>query len=206
MNQATNGGGDQRSPAAKVETARREEQIVALRLRRVSYNKIARALGISKVSAIRAFDRAIRRTTKANIGEYHRVELAELEAEQASIWETIDAGKERKDAWRIKMAGLSMLNRIHIRRAKLLGLDAPTRIDLRGLYGDDDTLSAERLNRQRLLESFSIEDQIRIYEGLDKAEQLLIETTATQVPNGPHANGIVSADTDAETDSDTDEE
>jgi hypothetical protein len=56
MDQLTNApkrpaGGDTRTPQAKQEIARREEQIVALRLRHHSFAAIGRAVGITKQSA-----------------------------------------------------------------------------------------------------------------------------------------------------------
>jgi ATP dependent DNA ligase-like protein len=48
-------GGDTRTPKAKVDIAKREQQIVELRLRKISFGAIGRAVGVSKVSAIKAF-------------------------------------------------------------------------------------------------------------------------------------------------------
>jgi hypothetical protein len=55
--------------------------------------------------------------------------------------------------------------RIHIRRAKLLGLDAPTKLDVGGIYqrGGAD-IKAERLAREAVLQALPIEEQRRIYE------------------------------------------
>jgi hypothetical protein len=107
-------GGNTRTPRAKIQTAQREEQIVGLRLRHVSFSAIARQLGISKSNAVRGFERALRRNTRVNIEDYQRSELAELDAEQASIWSTI---AEENATWKVKFAGMYRLNRIHIRRA-----------------------------------------------------------------------------------------
>jgi hypothetical protein len=38
---------------------------------------------------------------------------------------------DTKDNPKARAAGLAALNRIHIRRARLLGLDAPTKLDVR---------------------------------------------------------------------------
>jgi hypothetical protein len=51
-------GGDTHTPQARVDIARREEQIVALRLRHHSYSAIGRVVGISKQNAQKAFLRA----------------------------------------------------------------------------------------------------------------------------------------------------
>jgi DNA-binding CsgD family transcriptional regulator len=44
-------GGDKHTPQAKVDIARREQQIVALRLRGISFHEIGRVIGISRISA-----------------------------------------------------------------------------------------------------------------------------------------------------------
>jgi hypothetical protein len=78
---AKTAGGDTRTPAAKAAIARREQQIVELRLRNIPFAAIGRAVGISKVSAIRAFQKALRRNTDNDIQTHHRGELAKLDME-----------------------------------------------------------------------------------------------------------------------------
>jgi len=57
------------------------------------------------------------------------------------------------------------LMRIHIRRAKLLGLDAPTKLDVSGIYqrGGAD-LETEQRAREAVIEALPIEERRRIYE------------------------------------------
>jgi hypothetical protein len=60
-----------------------------------------------------------------------------------------------KDNWKAVASLSATLNRIHIRRAKLLGLDAPQDLDLSGIYRrGGDEMSAERIERQAVLEAF----------------------------------------------------
>src|SRR6202795_3897453 len=116
-------GGDTRTPQARLDIARREEQIVALRLRRIPFSAIARTVGVNKSNAIRAFNKALRRNTDQNISTHHRTELAELEAEQANVWRAMDANKEN---WQAQMSGTAQLRGIPPRRAKPLGPQRPT--------------------------------------------------------------------------------
>jgi hypothetical protein len=203
MDQATNeskrgAGGDTRTPQAKQEIARREQQIVALRLRHHSFAAIGRVVGISKQNAQKTFHRALRRNTDQDIQTHHRSELAELDVEAGAAWELVDT----KDNPKARAAGLAALNRIHIRRARLLGLDAPTKLDVRGLYRTGiDEISAERQARRAVLEALPIEEQRRIYDVFYQARlraqagdfsQPAIETT---VNNGPdHRNGADERD------------
>src|ERR1700692_4578119 len=125
------GGGDTRTPQAKQRIAQREEQIVQLRLRRIPFAAIARTVGIAKSQAVRGFYRALRRNTDQDIQAHHRNELADLEMEQAKYWSIIDA---QKDNWKAQVSALRALNFVHIRRARLLVLDAPTKLDVSGIY------------------------------------------------------------------------
>jgi DNA-binding CsgD family transcriptional regulator len=178
-------GGDTRTPGAKQTTARREEQIVALKLRHHSYSAIARVVGISRQSAQKAFLRALHRNTAADIQTHHRSELAELDAQQAKLWTVVDNPKVSE---KNLIAAINATNRIHIRRAHLLGLDAPTKLDVSGIYRiGTDELSEERRETERAWRSLPVEEQMRIYDAFDAARTRLnapIETTAT-VTSGP---------------------
>ena len=189
-------GGDQHTPQAKQRTAQREEQIVQLRLRRIPFSAIARTVGIAQSQAVRGFYRALRRNTDQDIQAHHRQELADLEMEQAKYWSIIDA---HKDNWKAQVAALRSLNLVHIRRAHLLGLDAPTKLDVSGLYRTGgDEVAAEQFENERVWQSLPVEEQIRIYEALTDARKRLsapIETTAT-VTSGPDTRNDVELHAD----------
>ena len=142
-------------------------------------------VGLSRQNAQKAFVRALRRNTDANIQTHHRSELAELETEAAKLWTLIDA---RDQAPKVIVAALNTMNRIHIRRAHLLGLDAPTKLDVRGIYRTGaDEMSDERRETKRAWRALPVEEQVRMYDAFDAARKLLnapIETTAT-VTLGP---------------------
>jgi len=161
---------------------------LALALRGVPFHEIGRVIGIGRVSAWKAFKKALHRQTNQDIQTHHRIELAELDMEKANIWRAMDANK---DDWRAQMAGTSQLNRIHVRRARLLGLDAPTKLDVTGIYQRGGTdLHAEQLAREAVIEALPIEEQRRIYElfyqaGLRaKAGDFSQPAIATTVSNG----------------------
>jgi tetratricopeptide (TPR) repeat protein len=159
-------GGDTRTPQARMETAKREEQIVQLRLRRIPFSAIARTVGVSKGQAVRGFYRALRRNTDQDIQSHHRNELADLEMEQAKYWTIIDANK---DNWKAQVSALRALNFVHIRRARLLGLDAPTKLDVIGIYQPGGTdLEAEQQAREAVIEA----------EGIAQIQQCLATSRA----------------------------
>jgi hypothetical protein len=103
--------------------------------------------------------------------------------EETRLWHALDTHKE---SWQATATCMSGLNRIHVRRAKLRGLDAPTKLDVRGLYRTTKCRPRACKN-QRVWQSLPVEEQIRRYESLSAARKRLsapIETTAT-VTSGP---------------------
>jgi hypothetical protein len=194
--QKNGGGGDKRSADAKMLTLQREEQIVALRLRHVPFAAIGRQLGVSKQAAQNAFYRALRANTKTDIQTVHRTELAELELQHARAWQVI---ADHPTVWQAVVSALNTMNRINIRRAKLMGLDAPMKLDIRSIYGTGtDDAAADRQMRARVLASMPVADQIRWYEDFDEAKRRLDET-----PVGATGNPIDGPDQHTD---DTDEE
>jgi hypothetical protein len=125
-------------------------------------------VGVSKQAAHKAFNKALRRNTDQDLQTVHRTELAELDIEAGSAWELVDT----KDSPKTRAAGLAALNRIHIRRAKLLGLDAPTKLDVSGIYqrGGDD-ISVERGPGEAILEALPVEEQVRWHEVFQEARR-----------------------------------
>jgi hypothetical protein len=164
---------------------------VALKLRGIPPSEIARVIGVSLRAVHAAFNKALRRQTEDALDAWHRTELGGLAMEAANIWRLMDLTDNKND-WRAQSALEDRLMRIHIRRAKLLGLDAPTKLDVSGIYqrGGAD-VDAEQKARQAVIEALPIEEQRRIYElfyqaGLRAAagdlSQPAIDTT---VSNGP---------------------
>lgn len=173
-------GGDTKTAQARQEIARREEQIVALRLRHHSFAAIGRVVGVSKQAAQKTYFKALRRNTDQDINSHHRSELADLDAQQAKLWTVVDKNDVSE---KHLIAAINAMNRIHIRRAHLLGLDAPTKLDVRGLYRTGtDEMSDERRETERVWQSLPVEEQARIYDAFDAARKRLnapVETTAT---------------------------
>jgi hypothetical protein len=190
-------GGDKRTPRAKVDIAKREQQIVALKLRGIAAPEIARVIGISRQAVNASFNKALRRQTEGALDAWHRTELGGLAMEATNIWRLMDL-PENKNDWRAQAALEDRLMRIHIRRAKLLGLDAPTKLDVSGIYqrGGAD-VEAEQFARDAVLEALPIEEQRRLYDVFHQARlraaagdlsQPAIETTLSN--GSDHRNNI----------------
>jgi hypothetical protein len=129
-------GGDRFTPQAKADAAKREEQIVALRLRGHTFSAIAKAVGVTKAAAQKSFMGALGRHANKELETYHRTELAALDLQQAEIWRII-AAVENRNKDKLLVPGLDQLNRIHVRRARLLGLDAPRTLNVQAIYNTE---------------------------------------------------------------------
>ena len=71
--------------------------------------------------------------TQRVLETYHRAELLALELQQAEIWRVID-GVENQNDYRVVASCMNRLNRIHVRRARLLGLDAPKTLNDQAIF------------------------------------------------------------------------
>ena len=126
--------------------------------------------------------------TEDALDAWHRTELGKLAMEETNYWRLMDL-TENKNDWRAQASLEDRLMRIHIRRAHLLGLDAPTKLDVSGMYSTGaDEMSDERRETQRAWLSMpTVEERARIYDAFDAARARLnapVETTAT-VTIGP---------------------
>jgi hypothetical protein len=83
----------------------------------------------------------------------------------------------------VQMAGTAQLRGIHIRRGKLLGLDAPTKLDVSSIYRTGaDEMSEERRENQRTWAAMTRAERAAVYDAWDAARARLnapVQTTAT---------------------------
>lgn len=101
-----------------------DNQLKALELRKagISYQRIAEAVGYKDASgAWRAVKSALKKTLQEPSDDLRKLELERLDAAASAIYPSVKQGQYGAiDRW----------IRIMERRAKLLGLDAPTKTDL----------------------------------------------------------------------------
>ncbi len=109
----------------RVTAAERRAQVVALRRRRATFEQIGRALGISKERAWKLYQEALAQIPAPHVEE-HRAEELMLIDDAISDLLKIARNHERPvsavEAWN-SIRGWAE------RKAKLLGLDAPTRFE-----------------------------------------------------------------------------
>src|SRR6202030_2311499 len=90
-----NEGGDKNSPRARADIAKREQQIVALRLRGISTPDIARVVRVSERAIQAGFKKALRRQTEDALDAWHRTELGKLAMEETSDKEKTEGNEEK---------------------------------------------------------------------------------------------------------------
>lgn len=110
-----------KTPAATAQKLASQEKALSLRRAGYSYSEIASEVGISRASAHRLVSEAlhdIREAIDNSAGEMRAEEISRLDALVRAVWPQAIAG----DFYAIDRA-----LKIMERRAKLLGLDAPTK-------------------------------------------------------------------------------
>ncbi len=132
-----------RQGPTKVRTALLEEQCLALRLEGLSHRQIASRLGIAPSSAYKRVRHALDAVNERNAAAAERLrtlELLRLDALQDAVWEQALEGEA---------TFLSRVLTIMERRAKLLGLDVPTKREAK------PSPQGLRLQREALVEQLA---------------------------------------------------
>lgn len=131
--------------AARIEN---EEKAIALRIGGASYKEIGQRLGLSCSAAHKMVMRVLEKDQKKTAEDRERLlqmELMRLDRMQLGLWSQAKSGNQ---------GAVDRVLRIQERRAKYLGLDAPSRRELSGPEGgpiqheyDFSHLSDEELER-----------------------------------------------------------
>lgn len=99
----------------------RRAQAVSLRLAGMTYEQIGERLEVSASKAQGLVSRALQRAERGPVEEMRELENQRLDRAQAAIWPRVLRGEDK---------AVSLYLQISDRRAKLNGLNEPTRIDL----------------------------------------------------------------------------
>jgi hypothetical protein len=113
-------GPNTRTARRNLEAAEKQAQALQLRKAGASYDTIAEHLGYrGKQGAHKAVMAALRNSVREPAEEYKRLELERLDVAQVALWRQVQAGN---------LGAIDRLLKIMERRARLLGLDAPTKV------------------------------------------------------------------------------
>jgi hypothetical protein len=147
----------------------RENKVLELRSQSYTWRAIADAVGYaSGGGALKAYMRAIKRQQQEPVEAALFMELSRLDELQSTYWEPAVQGNMR--------AGEFVL-RIMDRRAKFLGLDAPTKIqaEVVSYEGGAGTLDAEVDRIARIIDGVDGSNTITLTEQQDQSEQIYME-------------------------------
>lgn len=120
------------SPPSPV-TLAKEAEVVKLRRGGLTWDLIGERVGLSTQGAFYAYERALKRVVKEDVDAIRQVETERLDLAQSAIWGKVLQGDN---------ASITNLLRIMERRAKLLGLDQPTRIQAEVITYDANSIEA----------------------------------------------------------------
>lgn len=127
-------GGRPRGGQPDPAVIKREQEIVKLRRGGLTWDLIGERLGIHLTTAQKGYERALARVVKEDVDAIRTLETERLDIAQSAIWGNVLKGDN---------PSIANLLRIMERRAKLLGLDQPTRIQAEVISYDADSIQAE---------------------------------------------------------------
>jgi DNA-directed RNA polymerase specialized sigma24 family protein len=149
-------GGDRVSPVAQKTTSDREAQILELRLRKISFEKIGQTVGLTKSATYKAYRRALHRVPVRYAKDIIVEELESLNRFESRLWREMEkAGVDVRNVCNL----ISQALRVQQRRAKLLGLDAPQQIDVSVLKQASEDSENATGKEQQMLDRLSPEDK-----------------------------------------------
>lgn len=129
----------------KPETLEREAEVLRLRRIGLTFDLIAKQLGYAHASgAHKAYVTACQRIVRSDVEQLRNEEQDRLDIAQTAIW----AGVQRGD-----VPSVTALIRIMERRARLMGLDMPTKSQVEVVNTDGNTIDAEVARLVQLLGS-----------------------------------------------------
>lgn len=151
-------GGRPRGQAPKAEVANREQEVVKLRRGGLTWDLIGERVGLSPSGAHKAYQNALRRAVQEDVDAIRQVEGERLDTAQAAIWRNVLEGDNQ---------AVNTLIRIMERRAKLLGLDQPIRIQQEVITYDGDSIRSEL---ERIIAHANSRPALPVGEGTSETE------------------------------------
>jgi hypothetical protein len=147
----------------------REREIVELRTEGYVWREIAVQVGMSTAGVYKAYNRAMTRVITPAVNEHRELELDRLDILQRTYWQPAVNGNLR---------AADFVLRVIDKRAKLLGLDAPIKVQAEVVTYDGSDLDAEVERFARLIEAGTLTastDIATITELTDHSEPLGVE-------------------------------
>jgi hypothetical protein len=149
-----------------LELVEKETTIIELRQEGYVWREIAVMVDMSIAGVAKAYKRALTRHPHATIDEHRELELNRLDTLQRTFWKSAVAGNQR---------AAEFVLRIIEKRAKLLGLEAPLKIQAEVVTYDGSDLDREVERVARIIEASTIGGVATITELTDQSESLDME-------------------------------
>jgi hypothetical protein len=144
----------------------KETTIIELRHEGYVWREIATMVDMSIAGVVKAYKRALTRHPVAAIEEHRELELDRLDNLQRTYWQPAVAGNLR---------AADFVLRVIDKRAKLLGLDAPLKVQAEVVTYDGSDLDREVERVARIIEASTIGNIATITELTDQSEPLGME-------------------------------
>ena len=127
--------GRPKGKAPSAETLAKEQEVLKLRRGGLTWDLIAQRVGYSNASgAYQAYQKSLSRVVAEDVNAIRELETERLDLAQSAIWGKVLQGDN---------PSIANLLRIMERRAKLLGLDQPTRIQAEVIAYDGNAVRTE---------------------------------------------------------------
>jgi hypothetical protein len=144
----------------------KETTIIELRHEGYVWREIATMVDMSIAGVVKAYKRALMRHPVAAIEEHRELELDRLDNLQRTYWQPAVNGNLR---------AADFVLRVIDKRAKLLGLDAPLKVQAEVVTYDGSDLDREVERVARIIEASTIGDIATITELTDQGEPVDME-------------------------------
>ena len=144
----------------------KETTIIELRHEGYVWREIATMVDMSIAGVVKAYKRALMRHPVAAIEEHRELELDRLDNLQRTYWQPAVNGNLR---------AADFVLRVIDKRAKLLGLDAPMKVQAEVVTYDGSDLDREVERVARIIEASTIGDIATITELTDQGEPVDME-------------------------------
>ena len=149
----------------------KETTIIELRHEGYVWREIATMVDMSIAGVVKAYKRALTRHPVAAIEEHRELELDRLDNLQRTYWQPAVAGNLR---------AADFVLRVIDKRAKLLGLDAPLKVQAEVVTYDGSDLDREVERVARIIEASTIGNIATITELTDQGEPLGVEEQTSE--------------------------
>jgi hypothetical protein len=148
------------------ELVEKETTIIELRQEGYVWREIATMVDMSIAGVVKAYKRALTRHPVAAIEEHRELELDRLDNLQRTYWQPAVNGNLR---------AADFVLRVIDKRAKLLGLDAPLKVQAEVVTYDGSDLDREVERVARIIEASTVGGIATITELTDQSEPLGME-------------------------------